>query len=76
MTINDMLWDSITIQGHLIVTRYDNENDRDVVLYDGDAEDVANSYDDDDEDSFLDEEINYIYPHMKEPDIIHIELCY
>ena len=75
MTINDLLGDCITIQGKLIVTKYDFDNEKDIELYRGDAECVDEDYDCDDEDSFLDEDINFIYPDAHEPDTLHIELC-
>lgn len=69
-TINDLLWDSITIQGTLIVSKFNGEDGTDKVLYDGDAESVGSV----DDDWFLEEPINYIYPDPKKPDTLHIEL--
>jgi hypothetical protein len=69
-TINDLLNDCITVQGHLIVTRWDEEDEQDTLVYDGDAEYI----DDVDDDAFMDEDINFIYPDPKKPDTLHIEL--
>lgn len=74
MTINDMLYDSITLQGNLIVTRFDEETERDVVLYDGDAACIEREANDTADDPWFDDEIKFIYPDMHEPDMLHIEL--
>lgn len=75
-TINDLLWDSITLQGTLIVSKFDSDTGDERVLYEGDAEWVREGEDEDGYTGWLDEDINYIFPDPKKPDTLHIELVF
>ena len=68
-SINELLWDSVTLQSRLIVTRYDKTNEIDTLLYDGEAESVGGE-----DGEWLDAPITFIYADPKVADTLHIEI--
>lgn len=71
-TINELLYDSITMQGEFVVTRWDDEHEDDVVVFNGCGDELAYCEDD----GWMDEHINFIYPDFTDANRprVHIEL--
>jgi len=68
MTLDDMLDDSITLQGRIIVTSWwDNEKH---TLYDGDGESLPDEYGK----PFMGWDVTFIFPSKLDEDTIFIEL--
>lgn len=77
-TINDLYWDSITIQGNVSVTTFDSDTGDENVVWEGDGEYIGNPWMYDMEEReypWLDYSITFIYPDPKEKNLLHIEVA-